>query len=53
METDGYETGHGDHFIMYADLKALCSTLEAHIILCINYEGFPSHLDGKESTCNA
>ena len=21
METDGYETGHGDHFIMYADLK--------------------------------
>lgn len=37
METDGYETGHGDHFIMYAKVKALCSTLEAHIILYINY----------------
>lgn len=44
METDGYETGHGDHFIMYADIKALCSTLEAHIILCINYISIKMHI---------
>ena len=37
METDGYYNYLGDHFIMYANVKYLCSIPEANIILYVNY----------------
>ena len=37
MGTDGYWTYCGDHFIMYINVKSLCSTPEINIILYFNY----------------
>lgn len=37
METDGYSTYCGDHFIMYTNAKSLCSTLEPDLELCVSY----------------
>ena len=36
MGTDSYETYGGNHFIMYANTKSLCSTPET-VLLYINY----------------
>ena len=37
MGTDGYQTYRGYHFIMNANVKSLCSSPEANIILHVNY----------------
>lgn len=34
---DGFQTSCGEHFIMYTDVKSLCSTPKPYIILYVNY----------------
>ena len=37
MGTDGYQTYGGDHFMLYANIKSLCSTSETNIKVCQLY----------------
>ena len=37
MDTDGYQIYHGGHFVVYANIKSLCSTPETNNIVCQLY----------------
>ena len=36
MVTDDKQTYHGDHFVTYINVKVLCYTPEANVILYVN-----------------
>ena len=33
MQTDGYQTYHGEYFVMYVNIESLCRTPETDIVL--------------------
>lgn len=37
FEGTGYWAYHGDHLIICVNVKSLCSTLEIHVTLYVNY----------------
>lgn len=49
MGTDGYQAYHGDHFIMYTNVKSLCSAPETNIILYAEYISLEKRRKQKEN----
>ena len=39
----GNQTHHGDHFALWAHVKCLCCTPEAHMMLCVSYTSMEKH----------
>lgn len=48
MVTDGNQTYHGDHFVMYINIESLLYTPETRKILYVNYTSIKNSIKKKK-----